>query len=413
VSAAGPGASRDFRRLWVGSTATSLADGIRLVSFPLLAASLTRDPLWIAVVSVAAYAPALLFGTLAGVLIDRLSKRNLIVAAHAARGLLLTVLAILVWRHDTSVPLLIVIAFLSGIGEAVAVPASASLVPDTVPADRLGAANSRLQSGQTAAEDFVGRAVGGVLFAAAQAVPFLVTALLLFAAAGVMAAISRTAAGHGPWRPRELVDEWREGFVIVARSRLLRSITVLVGAWNLSYGAYSAIAVVFALDVLRTDDAGFGLLLAVAAVGSFAGSLLAIPLIARVGAAPVAIGATLLSGTSMIALSLSRDPWSAGALLASDAFAIMVWNILSATLRQQVTPPESLGRVTAITRVLASVALPTAAALAGVLARAVGVTWVLVAAGAIVFLGAALVLPRLRPTLRELWPAGRRSPISG
>jgi MFS family permease len=110
--------------LWSASTATNLGDGMRLVALPLLASTATTDVRQIASVTVATFAPLLLFGPFAGVLIDRTDRRNAIAVAHLARAVLLLGLAALIAAGHATLGCIVVVAVLYGIGEAVADPAS-------------------------------------------------------------------------------------------------------------------------------------------------------------------------------------------------------------------------------------------------------------------------------------------------
>ena len=113
-----------FWRLWSASTATNLGDGMRLVALPLLAINVTTDVRQIALVTVATFAPLLLFGPFAGVLIDRTDRRTAIAIAHLGRSVLLLGLAALIATDRATLGWVITVAVLYGIGEAIADPAS-------------------------------------------------------------------------------------------------------------------------------------------------------------------------------------------------------------------------------------------------------------------------------------------------
>lgn len=169
---------RPFWVFWSAVTATNVGDGIRLVALPLLATQVTEDPGLIALVTVFTYVPALLFGQVAGVFVDRVRKRRLIALSQVGRAVVLAVVAVAIAIGMLDIVMLCAAAFLYGAGEAVSDPASHAILPRLVAANDLGRANSDLQSGQIVGEMFVGRALGGILFAVAQPLPILANVLI-------------------------------------------------------------------------------------------------------------------------------------------------------------------------------------------------------------------------------------------
>ncbi|MFS8478143.1 MAG: MFS transporter [Micromonosporaceae bacterium] len=145
-----------FWRLWTATVASRFGDAIRGPALALLAASLTRDSLALALVVVAGQVPAVLFGLVGGVLADRWDRRVTTAATDGLRCLLVLALAVLVAAGQASVPVLVVFAFaLAAIG-ALFDASSFAILPDLVPADRLAVANGRLQAGVTVSGSLLG-----------------------------------------------------------------------------------------------------------------------------------------------------------------------------------------------------------------------------------------------------------------
>lgn len=394
--------------------ATSLGDGVRLVVLPLLALRVTDDPALVASVVVVAYLPALALGSIAGVVVvDRVRLRRLLVLLHLGRAGALIALAVVVLGDALSLPWLWAVALASGSGEAFADPGASALLPRIVPLDQLARANSRLQAGQSAAEDFVGRGLGGVLFAVSAGLPVLVDALLLLAAAGLVLRLpeqSTRSTGASPTERTTFLAEWRTGLRVVLASGLLRWTAVMIAGWNLSYGVYTGVVVLFAQRTLAIGPAGIGLLLSAAAVGSLSGALVALRVVQGLGAAAGALLMVLLSAAAMIGLSVTHTPWMAALLIAVDAFAIMVWNVLSTTARQVAVPGALLGRSASLTRTLAFLALPVGAGLGGVVAQTASPSSAFLLGAAAVMLSGAVALPGLWRVLRRTWPRGAAGP---
>jgi hypothetical protein len=177
------GLGPDFAKLWTANAVSNLGDGVTLVAGPLLAASLTRDPRLVAGLAVAQRLPWLLFSLVSGALVDRLDRRLLMVRVDAARCVAVGLLGVAVLADAASLPLLYVVFFALGTAETLFDNAAVSILPAVVPRAQLARANGRLLGAQMVANELVAPPLGGLLFAAAAAVPFLLDAGT-FAAAG-------------------------------------------------------------------------------------------------------------------------------------------------------------------------------------------------------------------------------------
>jgi MFS family permease len=176
----------DFRKLWTASGFSNLADGVRLTALPLLAATVTRDPGLIAAVMLANRLPWLL-ALVGGAVADRVDRRRLMATMQAIRCALVGALALAVAGDWHSLPLIYAVSFLFGITEVLFDVAAQSIVPSIVGRDGLEEANGRLFATEIGANEFVGPPLGGVLFAAARALPFAASAAS-FGAAGWLVA---------------------------------------------------------------------------------------------------------------------------------------------------------------------------------------------------------------------------------
>jgi MFS family permease len=153
---------RDFGKLWTAAAVSTLGDGITATAGPLLAATLTRDPLLIGVVGAASFAPWLLVGLVSGALVDRLDRRRVLWTVDLARAAVLAALAVAVLAGGASIPLLAGGAFLLGVGQTLFDSAAQASIPSLVgrAPDRLATANGRLLGAQTVSQHFVGPPAG-------------------------------------------------------------------------------------------------------------------------------------------------------------------------------------------------------------------------------------------------------------
>jgi MFS family permease len=180
-----------FARLWAAAAVSSVGDGLTYTAAPLLAAALTRDPLSISLVSASFLLPWLLVGLLSGALVDRWDRRRTMWTVDLGRAAVVGGLAVAVLVGVASIPLLIAAGFLLGTGQTLFDGAAQAAIPAVASRDqaRLHRANGRMLGTQTVGQSFVGPPLGGLLFAAAAAVPFLLDAGSFAAAAVLIAAL--------------------------------------------------------------------------------------------------------------------------------------------------------------------------------------------------------------------------------
>ena len=176
--------------------------------------------------------------------------------------------------------------------------------------------------------------------------------------------------------------------------------------WGLAAGTFWGIGVIYALDELHSGDAGFGIMVSLSAIGSLAGAGITRPLVERAGIFPTMLVTITLSAVAVAAMSIANHVLVAAGLLALNSVALACWIILVITIRQTVVPAHLLGRVSAADRMLYALSFPAAAALAGLLASAIGTRLTLLIS-AVPILLAALLLPSIREPLKEVWARAR------
>lgn len=382
---------RRFGGLLSSSTLSNLADGAIKISLPLLAVSLTDSPLLIGGLGVALTLPWLLFALPAGALSDRVDRRRAMIVANTARALALAVLTAGFATGLDSIWLLYVVAFGLGCAETVYDTSAQAILPQLVHRDQLARANGRLHSVELTANQFVGPPLGGALVAAGAAVAVAVPAALWLGAAGALLLIP------GVFRierttPTRIRDDIAEGLSFLWRNRVLRTLAIMVGVSNFAANATFTVFVLYAVgpdSALELSGLGFSALFAAIAVGSVIGSLTAHRIERALGRArsfALAIPATSL----LIWIpAITTSPIVIGFVFILGGAAVAVWNVISISLRQRITPGRLLGRVNSAFRLLAWGTLPLGAAAGGVLANALGLEAVFTIMGALTLLLAA------------------------
>lgn len=196
-SAAGIARERkSFRRLWTSVAASNLGDGLVRALAPLLAASITRDPVLVAGIMVAQYLPWLLFTLISGVVVDRFDRRRLLVMGNAVRTVALGLLAVALFVGHLPLLLLYLVVFTVGVAETIVDNASASVVPSIVRRDRLDWANGRVVATRTISDDLAGPAVAGALFTLSASLAVATGSVAYLAAAAVALLIARIDPGE-------------------------------------------------------------------------------------------------------------------------------------------------------------------------------------------------------------------------
>jgi MFS family permease len=365
----------NYRKLWTASGFSNLADGIFQIALPLFALTMTRSPALIAGVALAGRLPWLLFALQAGALADRLDRRKTMAQVNAVRTALIGGLAVLVALDAAQLWMLYVIAFALGIGETLFDTSAQSIMPMLVSHDNLSRANGRLYAVELTMNLFVGPPLGGLLVGIAMALAFAGSALAYaFALIALIVMAGRFQVERsGP--PTKIRTDVAEGLRFLMGNRVLRTFAVMTGVANLTSNGFFAVLPVYAVSPgpMGLSEAGFGFLLVPSAIGSLLGSFVA-DRVERTLGKMNAILLTVVAGSAMLVVPVI---WPAPAPLMIaffvTGFTIVVWNVVTVSLRQRITPPHMLGRINASYRLLAWGSIPIGAALAGALAEWVGI----------------------------------------
>jgi MFS family permease len=380
----------------LASTGISIAgQGMVIAAVPLLAASLTRDPVGVSLTVAAGYAAWLVAGLPAGAMVDRWPRRRTMVVTDIIRAALLALLALAIVQGMASLWMVIAFVFAVGVAGCFFDPAAQAAIPFLVgrDPDALAGANSRLWSLDMIGRSLIGPPLGAALFALAAVWPFAGNALTFVVSAALLAGLgaldrSRPVLEGAP----KIRHSVRDGLAFLWRQRELRSLTLGMTAFNLTYNIAFAPLVLFAQDRLGLRDRGFGLLLAMLAVGGLAGAWLAPRLrrhIRSVDGYAIGLG---IQAVAWLALWVWPNRWLAGVVLAGVGVASMIVTVIGAAARQHLTPDDFLGRVGAGTRTLGLGAAGLGALLGGAVGSAGGLGAPLLAAVAFGAMGAVTFL---------------------
>jgi MFS family permease len=361
----------DFGRLWGAAAVSSIGDGVREAALPLMAAVFTRSPVLVAGILFATKLPWLLCSLPAGAVADRVDRRKLLVYVNLFRAVTMTALFAIVAMGAGSLWVLYVVAFLQGVGEVFSDNTAFAMMPALVPDGALEKANGRMQAAVVMGQSFVGPALGGVLFALAAGFPFGVDAASFALAAVLFMAITHRVEPVVR-KPSSLGADIKEGLRWLRGQALLRNLSVFAALTNFVLHATFGVFVLYALEILHLDAAGFGLLLSVEAVGVLCGSLQAAGIKRRLGMGPAIFASLLVAGVANLVIGTASGVVLVAVMMVSISFCAGVWNVVTNSFRQAAVPDRLLGRVQSAHRLLSWGAIPVGTLFGGVIAGAFG-----------------------------------------
>jgi predicted MFS family arabinose efflux permease len=357
-----------FNRLAWSNLAAQSAEQIALAAAPIVAVLLLGvGEGQTGLLQTALTLPFILFAIPAGLLADRISRRWLMAGSEALRAASLLGILVLIWLGALTLPLLALLGFVAVCGTVAYSVAAPALVPSLVSPDLLPAANARIELARTIAFAS-GPALGGVLVGWVGAAP-----AFGFAAALSMIAVVLLSGIYEPARKpvprRNPMQEIREGAVFVWQHELLRPVFITQFIFNTGSFLVLAVFVPYAVRRLGLSATGVGTTLAMYGVGMVVGALLATRVMRRVPFGTV-IGLGPVVGF-IAAVVLALTTFIPSAPLAGLGFFLLgvgpiLWVISTTTLRQSVTPPRLLGRVSAL-NIMSYGARPVGAALGAII----------------------------------------------
>lgn len=365
----------DFGKLWTAAAFSNLADGVGRTAVPLIATTLTRDPLAIAAIGALAFLPWLVFGLPAGMIVDRADRRLVMAIANGLRAAVALVLAVLTVTGELTIWFLFAGVLAFGLGETLFDNATNAVVPGLVERRSLDRANGWLQAAQVTIDSFIATPIGGLLFAVSLALPLWVGAAgylvpIALALLLPLAAARPLSAGEAA-APRTRVPgpSAGEAWAYLRRHRFLRSLVIFTSVVGCAFAFAQAPTVLYFLDELRVIPAAIGLVTAGIGLGALGGSLVAPALVARYGRGRVMLGANVAAAAGLVGV------WAAPGIVTGIlaygvmACAVSCWNVPWAALRQSIVPPALFGRVLGMIRTVTWGVFPFATLAGGLVAR--------------------------------------------
>ncbi|MEW2624982.1 MFS transporter [Streptomyces sp. NPDC048106] len=369
---------RDFMLLWGGQTVSEMGSAVAQIALPLVAVVVLRASTFeVGLLTAAATAAFAVIALPAGALVDRRSKRAVMIVCDLLRLLIIGSVPVAGALGVLTMTQLYLVAVTAGVCTVFFDVAYQSYVPSLVRAEHLMDANGKLGVTQAFAQ-LGGPGLGGGLVAAFGAAGAMTADAISYVVSVASVAGIRTREEPPPARRADetLRSRIAEGLGLVVRHRILRRVVACTGTSNLFNGMGSALAMVFLVRVLHVRPALTGLIMAGAAVGGIAGGVYAGRLARKIGSARIIWVSMLVFSAPQVVAAAAWRGW--GVLLfplgsGIAYFAGMVYNVAQVSYRQSVTPPELMGRMNAAVRWVVWGTLPLGGILGGTLGTLIGI----------------------------------------
>ncbi|MFJ9762453.1 MFS transporter [Streptomyces erythrochromogenes] len=395
---------KSYWLLWGSAAVANLGDGMRLVALPLVAYSVSRNPLDIALIMALSSLSGLIIGPLVGVLVDRFDRRMVIAWGNAVRVAPLVAVGFLVMAGKAELWHIYLLVVLLSLAEIFVDTASQPMLADILPEGLLEKGNARIFAARIFMQDIAGSPAAALLLGISASIPFFVNGATFVGATVLILLVPWASSRRGtrlearkPISRSSVRAELIEGLAVIRRTPMLRNAAVASTVVNFVLLAGSSMLVVYAKGDLGLSDGQYGLLFSAAAAGSILGGLATPKLVAIAGTRATLISTLFVTGAARLAFGLAHGFWSAGAAFFSIGVAAFAYNVSVSAYQQRVTPTEMLGRVYSVTQAMNYGAALLAALVGGFIAESMGVRPIMICGGLLV-MGCSLLF--LRTTRR-------------
>jgi MFS family permease len=393
---------RVYRRLWLSILTAAFANQVMLLALPLTAAVLLHaSPTEMGLLTAAELTPFVLLSLPSGVWLDRVRKLPVYLIGEALLALASASVPLAAWLGHLSMAWLYGVGLLLGAVHTVSGSAAQIVLTQVVGRERLVQAHAKNALANSGAE-VIGPGIAGLLIKVLGApVSLLINACLLLGSALILRGLPlRETLSDRP--DASFIGELWAGLQFVARHRLLMTLAVLMGIWQMAHYVALTVQILFATRTLGLSEQAIGFSYAGMGIGTILGSLLGHRWSHRFGPGPCLVLGYAVTGAGWGLLALAPTGfWGVAAftamLMSFSAGAIFIFiNFLA--LRQSVTPAPMLGRMTSTMRWLSLLAAGPGALLGGWLGEHVSLraSLSLASASALVLAWVAWSLPAIR-----------------
>jgi predicted MFS family arabinose efflux permease len=392
--------NRDFLLLWTGQVVSTVGTRASSIAFPLLVLALTGSPAKAGLVAFAQTLPFPLLFLVAGIVVDRVDRKRLLLVADGARALAFASLVAALALDRVALAHILAVAFVEGAFFVFFRLAESAALPQVVPREQLPTAVAQNQARDQGAE-LAGAPLGGLLFGFDRLLPFLFDALSYAIGFVLLLFVRAPLQEDRPPRETNVREDVVEGFRWTWRQPFIRAIVVLVAGSNFVFNALFLVVIVRAKD-LGASSALIGAMFAFLGAGAILGAVVAPAVARRVPTRLVIVGVLWLWAAYPLVLVALPNALAIGVAAGIANIFGPIFNVVLSAYRYALVPDRLLGRVGSVILLVAWGTIPLGAISAGFLLEGLGaVTAMLVLAGVsvAVALGATLT-----PTVRNVPP---------
>jgi MFS family permease len=396
----------DFLKLWTGDTISQFGSVVSQLAIPLVAILiLDATAFEVAALGAVEFAPFLLLTLPAGVWVDRLPRRAILIVSDVARGLLLLSIPIAYAFDGITLWQLYVVGFFTGCFTVFFDVAYQSYLPALVERDQLVEGNSKLEISRSGANLAGPAMAGGLIGLVTAPYAILIDSLSFLLSGGFLATIrKREQIPEKPadgTKPRMRQELW-EGLRYVVTHPLLRPQAMSTGTSNFFTSLAFSIFLVFAVRELDMSAGLIGLAFGLGNAGWLLGAVVSSRLQGRFGVGPISIAAAALTAPSVLLTAIAPASFPLPFIVAGGilgGIGMVVYNIAQVSLRQAITPERMQGRMNSVMRFIVWGTIPLGQLVGGALGSTVGLreTLFIGAAGAVL-----AVIPLLLSPIRSI-----------
>jgi len=371
----------DFLKLWSAETISQFGSQVSNLAIPLVAILvLDASTFAVAMLGTVLFLPFILFTLPAGVWVDRLPRRPILVIGDLGRAVLLATIPIAYFADALTLEHLFVVAFLVGVCTVFFDVAYQSYLPALVERHQLVEGNSKFEVSRSAAQ-ISGPGVGGLLVELLTAPYAVAVDAVSFLTSGLFILGIRKQEDHRPLKAPEekqtsIWTELKEGLRFVLGNPYLRAQAGCTATSNFFFSVgLNAIGLVYIVRVLELSPGVIGIVFSLGSIGAMAAAFTARRISQRFGVGPTTLGATLVSGPAMLLVPLAPVDSALPFLVASGllvSFAVVVYNIMAVSYRQALCPPRLQGRMNSVMRFIVWGTIPVGNVVGGALGTWIG-----------------------------------------
>lgn len=382
-----------YRRLWTSILISSFGGQVTLLALPLTAAVLLHaTPTQMGLLTAMEVAPFVLFSLPSGVWLDRVRKLPVYIFGESLLAVIVASVPLAWWLGWLSMSLLYIVGFAIGTVYTIAGSAAQIVLTQVVERDRLVEAHAKNALASSSAEVAGPGAAGALIKLVGAPMALLADAVLLAVSVAILRSIKVQEGAQ--LAAARFWPAMRAGLVFVTHHRLLITMALIVGGWQLCHHAALVVQILFATRTLGLSEGAVGLCFVGLGVGTIAASIVGSRISRKLGPGP-----TLVLGVAICGVG-----WLLGAVAPVSSFGIALFSamlmlfgvgavlifITFLSLRQAVTPAPLLGRMTSTMRWLILLPAGPGALLGGYLGEHFGLRSSLTFAGVTALLLAAL-----------------------